>query len=102
MAYSKEQVQRVRQAVKTSTKLVTPTLDGTTTSHVFVLGDVAAKVTYQGLTGLTATIEFSVDGITWSTPTAVSTAMTSYNTHNVCAIRVVRSAGSGTVSIAAK
>ena len=101
MAYSKEQVQRAKQSVRTGTKLVTPTLDATTTVHIFTLGGCASKASFQGTTGLTGTVEFSVDGVTFGGSAAIATALTSYNTHNFCAIKVTRTGGSGTVSIAA-
>lgn len=105
MAYSKEEVQRVRQAVRSGTKLVTPVLDGTNLSiHIFELGDAVTKVSFQASDNLAGTIEFSINGINWTSSTAIpsSNAIGSYSTNIITAIRVTRVSGTGRLEIAAK
>ncbi len=103
MAYSKKDILDARQAVRTGVKVASAPMSAASPApQIIDLGDVCAKVTFQSDGDLAGTIEFSVDGKTWGTPVALATAMTSFNTHNVCVVRVTRSGGTGKVSIAGK
>ncbi len=103
MAYSKKDILDAKQSVRTGVRTATAELSVSNPGpEIIDLGDVCAKVTFQSDGNLTGTIEFSVDGKTWGNSTALATAMTSFNTHNVCAVRVTRSGGTGKVSIGGK
>lgn len=100
MGYSKKDVQRAKQDVSVGVSLSTGTLDATTTTEIIQLGGAMSKCTWQGTTGLTGTVEFSSNGVTWYGSAAIATAPTSYNTHNFSSIKVTRSGGSGMVAVA--
>jgi hypothetical protein len=104
MTLERRQREKVAQQVKTGSRLSSVLLDGTTTSDIITFGTVMEKVTFQADGDVAGTIEFSVDGKSWDDSTALgaSGVMVSYNTHNVTAVRVVRSSGSGRVHLAAK
>ncbi len=104
MSYSKQDVQRVRQPVRTADKLATGVLDASATVSILTIGSVSEKVTFQASGDLAGTVEFSVNGTNWFGSTAIpgANAPASYNTHNVCAIKVTRSGGTGKVFLACK
>ncbi len=103
MAYSKKDIADAKQAVRTGVKLATTEMSAASPDpQVVELGDVCAKVTFQSDGNLAGTIQFSVDGKTWSATSPLAAAMTSFNTHNVCACLVTRTSGTGKVSIAGK
>lgn len=103
MAYSKKDVQRAKQAVSVGVGLSTGTLDAVTTVEVLQFGGAMAKVTFQGAGTLAGTVEFSVNGTNWFSSTAIAgaNAPTTFSTHNFNSMRVTRTAGTGTLSIAA-
>lgn len=102
MTVTPKQKAKQIQQVRTSVLLGSDLLDGTTTTQTIELGDVCSKITFQSDGDLAGTIEFSVNGKTWGTPVALAAAMTSFSTHNVAVVRLVRSSGSGRVTIAGK
>lgn len=102
MAFSKKQLLDSKQKVRTGVKVSSDLLDAVTTTEDIDLGDVCSKVTFQSDGTLTGTIAFSVDGKTWSATSPLATAMTSFSTHNVCVVRLIRSGGSGRVAVAGK
>lgn len=103
MAYSKKDVLDAKQSTRTGVKVVTTLMSASNAAPQAIdLGDVCAKITFQSSGDLAGTIQFSVDGKTWSSTTPLATAMTSYNTHNVCAVLITRTSGTGKVSIAGK
>jgi hypothetical protein len=103
MAYSKKDILDAKQTVRTGVRTATTEMSAASPDpQIIDLGDVCAKVTFQSDGNLAGTIEFSVDGKTFQNSAALATAMTSYSTHNVCAVKVTRSSGTGKVSIAGK
>lgn len=103
MSYSKREILKVKQSVRTGVVVATPLLDADNPGPVSIeLGDTFSKLSYQSSGDLVCTVEFSIDGLTWTTPAAVTTALASFNTHNVTKVRIIRSSGSGFVSIAGK
>lgn len=104
MTLERRQREKVIQQVKIGSRFSTVLLDASTTEDILTFGTVVEKVTFQADGDLAGTIEFSVDGTNWddSTAIAASNAMDSYNTHNVAAVKVTRTSGSGRLHIAAK
>lgn len=102
--YLKKQSRLARQPVKVGESVVTGTLDGTTTEEILILSVVAEKVALQMQGTLAGTAEFSIDGKTFINSTAIpgAGAITMFSTHLVTAIKVTRSGGSGTLTVAAK
>lgn len=82
-------------------KAITETLDGTNTEEIKIFGDVASKISIQTTGTLVVDILISVNGQNWvdTTLNGTSTAIVSYETHNISAIKFVRTAGEGTVHI---
>jgi hypothetical protein len=103
MAYSKLQANKVRQQVRNDEMQVTSTLDGTTTSQVLSLSLVAQKVSIQASGTLAGTIEVSLDGVQWTNSTAIGAVgvIVTYSTSLVRHVKVLRSGGSGTLTVAA-
>lgn len=103
MAYKKDEVAKLRQLVAVDDIRSTGTLDGTTTTETLNLSMVASKISYQRTDTLQCTVEVSLNGVDFEAATAVTTAaLTSYSTHNIKAVRVTRTAGSGRLVVAAK
>lgn len=103
MAYSKKDILDAKQAVRTGVKTASTEMSAAAPDPQDIdLGDVCSKVTFQSDGNLAGTIAFSVDGKTWSSTVPLAAAMTSYNTHNVCAVRIVRTSGTGKVTVAGK
>lgn len=103
MTILKKASQKIRQQTSGGLKAVTGLLDGTTTTEILELGAAMSRVTFQGSGDLAGTVEFSVNGTTWFSSTAIAgaNAPTTYSTHNFNAMKVTRSGGSGQLSIAA-
>lgn len=102
MTILKKASQKVRQQTHAGVKLVTGTLDGTTTVEVLELGGAMSKVSWSSTGTLAGNVEFSINGQTWFSSTAfVAGTPGSFNTHNVNAIRVTRTGGTGELAIAA-
>jgi hypothetical protein len=103
MSYSKLQANKVRQQVRNDEMQVTGTLDGTTTSQILTLSLVAQKISLQASGSLAGTFEVSLDGSQWANSTAIGAvgAIVTYSTSLVKHIRVTRSGGSGTLTVAA-
>lgn len=96
--------EKIAQPVKIGSLIVTGTLDAVTTSEIINLFSVVEKITFQSDGTLAGTIEFSLNGTNWDDSTAIGAAgvMVSYNTHNISAVRITRSAGSGKLYLAIK
>lgn len=103
MAYSKKQIQRAKQDTSTGVSLSTDVLDGTTTVEILHFGGAMSRVTFQGSDNLGGTVEFSVNGTTWFSSTAIAgaNAPTTYSTHNFNSMKVTRTSGSGQLAVAA-
>src|ERR1043165_5053358 len=101
MAASKKDIQRQKQQVSVGVGLSTAELDGTTTVEIIKFGGAMARVTFQGDGTLAGTVEFSVNGSTWFSSTAIAGTPTTYSTHNFNAMKVTRTSGTGKLSIAA-
>jgi len=101
--YTRKQIERVKQVVKEGTSLSTIELDATTTTETIKFGIPVSKVSYCSSGGLAGTIIFSVDGVAFVDSTVFASGTPgSYNTHNVIAIKVTRTAGTGKLVVAAK
>ena len=91
------------QKVKVGLKLATGTLDGTTTSEIVELHTVAEKISWQSSGDLAGNILFSINGVDFASSTAFTDgALGSFSTHNICAVRVDRTGGSGQLHLAIK
>jgi len=86
-----------QNGVKTATKV----LDGSELTETIKFGDVVAKLTVQATDSLVCDVTVSVNGTDFVTAlTAVDkVAPQSYEVHNVTAIKVTRTAGSGRLHI---
>jgi hypothetical protein len=82
-------------------KVVSGVLDATTTTEEIVFGDVCERISIQTENDLVVDIFVSVNGKDWvdTTLDGTAAAIVTYNTHNISAVRVVRSAGTGKVYI---
>jgi hypothetical protein len=103
MGITKKESQLSRQLINTGAKMATDSLDASTTVNIVRFGTPVAKVSFQGSDTLAGTIEFSINGVNWTGSTAIpgSNAIGSFATHNVTAVRVTRTSGSGFLTIAA-
>lgn len=101
MAISKREALKVRQPTKIGESAVTPLLDGSNTTETIVFSMVAEKITLQASGDLAGDFTVSADGVNFDTggSLAASNALASFNTHNVRAVRVTRTGGSGKVTI---
>lgn len=98
----KKQSTRARQRVMAGDKLVTGTLDGTTTTETVQLGMVAQKITVQGKGTLAGNVEVSANGTDFvSAGSFTVAAPVSYSTHLCVAVRITRTGGTGEASILA-
>lgn len=102
MGYSKKEVRKAREKVSVGDMVSTETLDASNTVEIIQLGIPADKVSYQTDGTLAGTIEFSINGTTWSGSAAISTTIGTYTASLVKAVRVTRSGGSGKLHILAK
>lgn len=104
MAYSKKDVASVKQPIRTGEKIISSVLDASITTEIIEFGDVASKVSFQASGDLAGNVEFSLDGENFKNTTAIgaSNAIVSFNTHNVSAVKITRSGGSGSVVFACK
>jgi hypothetical protein len=83
-------------------KVLTGTLDGTTTTETVQLGVVAQKITVQGTGTLAGNIEVSANGTDFVSAGAFTTAaLTTYSTHLCVAVKITRTGGTGQASILA-
>ena len=82
-------------------KSVTETLSASNLEEIKIFGDVAAKVSVQASGTLVCTVSISVNGTDFiQIATLVDKlAIVSYETHNVSAIKIVRTAGEGKLHI---
>ena len=102
MAITKEQARKVRQPVSTGDLSLTISLDAVTTSEIKSLSISAEKISWVSDGTLAATVEFSIDGVTFFGSVAAAVAVPgSYNTHLVRAVRVTRTAGTGKLHLLA-
>ena len=102
MAISKQRARSVKHAVLCGDEQVTGVLDGTTTVEVVELTGPASKVSLQSSDTLAYNAEFSLNGITFFSSTAGTAGVPiSFNTHNVGAIKITRTGGTGKVTILA-
>lgn len=102
MSFDKKERLKSRQLVKVGAVASSDVLDGTTTEEVINLGTAASKVSFQSTDTLAGNISFSVNGTDFFNATVFSaTVVGSYSTHNVVAVKVVRTGGTGRMTIAA-
>jgi len=82
-------------------KAVTDTLDGTDTQEVKIFGDVASRVSLQADGTLVCTVDITVNGTDWIQIAAGvdKNAIVTYDTHNMSAMRITRTAGTGKLHI---
>ena len=97
-------IEKIRQKVKTGEFRVTGVLDAAVTSEIILFSDVYEKLTFQGTSTLTGTVEFSLDGVNFKNSTAIgaSNALVTFSTHSFRAVKVSRATNSGNVLLAAK
>ena len=100
--YTRADVERLYSPIQQhGIKAITGTLDASITEEIKVFGDVAAKVSLQASGTLVCTVDVSVNGQDWI-QIAVgvdSTAIVSYDVHNIAAMRITRTAGEGKLHI---
>jgi len=103
MAFTREQLAKKTQKVSVGSQFSTEVLDAVTTEQIISLGSSASKVSFQSNDTLAGNVEFSINGVDWKDSTAfAANALTSYSSHNVLAIKVTRTSGSGKLSIATR
>ena len=102
MAYDKTQSRVPRRAMLAGDKQMTAELSASVTVQVIQLTMVAQKVTWQSTGTLAGNVEFSSNGTDFYTSTAfTANVVGSYNTHNVVAVRVTRTGGTGKLAVLA-
>lgn len=102
MTILKKASQKIRQQVSGGLKTATGTLDGTTTVEIVEFGAAMSKVSWSSTGTLAGNIEFTINGQTWFTSTAfVAGTPGSFTAHNVNAVRITRTGGTGELAIAA-
>jgi hypothetical protein len=102
MSLDKKERSKTRQLISTGAVLSSNELDGTTTEEVINLGIAASKVSYQSTKTLAGNISFSINGKDFFDSTAfTATVQASYITHNVVAVKVSRTGGTGRMVISA-
>lgn len=102
MTIAKKASQKVRQQTSGGLKTATGTLSASPSVEVIEFGAAMAKVSWSSTGTLAGNIEFSINGSTWFSSTAfVAGTPGSFNTHNVNAVRVTRTGGTGELAIAA-
>lgn len=101
MSLNKKDVASLKQSVKTGEVLGSGSLDAVTNTIAIVsFGRPSEKVSFQADSTFTGTVEFSINGKTWSSTIPAVTAMTTYTTHAVTIARVTCTSGTGSVSFA--
>ena len=99
--YVKKQSQLARQNINGTALLQTAQLTSSNTSEIIDLGMVAQKLTITTTNGLAATASYSIDGVNFTTPGAISSTPVSYSTNLVKVIKITWTSGSGTAVVAA-
>ena len=95
-----KQVLATRQ-VGAGERTSTGTLDGTTTTEIIKIGNPGSKISIQRAGTLQADVTFSLNGVDYEGTVAVTTAaIASYTDHIVTHIKVVRTAGTGKMTVA--
>lgn len=100
--YLRKDIERLYHPINQhGVKAITETLDASNTEEIKIFGDVCAKVSLQTDGDLVCDVLVSVNGVTFidTAVDAVSGDIVSYDTHNVSAIKFVRTSGSGRVHI---
>jgi hypothetical protein len=98
----KKQSRLARQKQDSSDRVQTAQLDSvTTTTEIVELGIVAQKVSVAAPSAMTATAAFSMDGVNYSAPQALSTTPITYSTSLVTSVKIVCSVGTGKATIVA-
>ena len=101
MSFNRKQKTLVRQKLDDGVTLNTGTLDVTTTTEVIRLGISASKISWQS-DGMVGSISFSINGSDFFDTAAFTGVVPgSYSAHIVTAIKVVRSSGTGKLTISA-
>lgn len=102
MTIAKKASQKIRQQVSGGLKTSTGTLSASPSVEVVEFGAAMAKVSWSSTGTLAGNIEFSINGQTWFSSTAfVAGTPGSFSAHNVNAVRVTRTGGTGELAIAA-
>jgi hypothetical protein len=102
MSYSSKETLKTRQKVTIGTKTATGTLDGTTTIEYISFSHPVSKLSVQSTGNLAGTIEMSINGVDWFTSTPfVAITPVSYSAHNISAVKVTRTSGTGTLVVSA-
>lgn len=102
MSVNKKDSKKLRQYTATGDSLSSGLLDGSTTTEIIHLTTVASKVTLQSSDTLAYNYDISANGINFVAVGAVAAnALASYNAHNILAIKITRTGGSGRVSVLA-
>lgn len=100
--YVKKQSTQARQRIMTGDKIVTGTLNETTTVETVQLGMVAQKMTVQSTDTLAGDVEVSANGIDFvSAGSFIANTPLTYSTNLFVAVKVTRTGGSGKLSILA-
>lgn len=99
--YTRKEAAQAKQRVSSGTAIATAVLDASNTTEDLRF-PTGAKVSFQATGDLAGTILFSISGEEYVSSVAIpaANALGSFNTHNVCGIRVTRSGGSGQLFIA--
>jgi len=102
MSIVKKESKKLRQATATGDAISTSLLDAVNTSEIITLSTVASKITFQSSGTLAFDYTVSANGINFVAGASVAAnTLASYNTHNVIAVTITRTAGAGRVSILA-
>lgn len=103
MSQSIDKRRSIRQRIDTTAFHQTVALDAITTTDKVKLDVVAKKITVQPATGMTITIDVSLDGVRWTQVVTGLTALFTYGDtvgdHLVKHVRITRTAGTGRVII---
>lgn len=105
MTFTNKEIQKVRQKTASAgSASISKTLDGTTTEEVINLGAPREKVSYMMTGTLVGTVEFSIDGKVFNNSAAIPAAgiTATYTTNLATSVKVTRTSGSGTLSVASK
>jgi len=100
---SRKESVKLRNPVKVSDLRKTSILDGANAVEVVSLSIAASKITIQMSGTLAGNIKVSIDGAQFDTGIAIPAAgvLASFSSHLVTGIQVNRTAGTGTLTIAA-
>lgn len=97
---NKKQSDLARQRINASDSLATDSMSAAG-SQILELGMVAQKVTVTTTGSLSATVDFSIDGVNFFGSFTASSTPTTYSTNLVKLVRVTWISGSGTAVVAA-